>query len=423
MTAQTTGTSPALAEWRRGWTLPVAAGLGYSMAVLHIYGISPFVLPIQEAFGWTRAQVTSGLTITALTGGAMAVPLGMLVDRVGPRLVGIVGVLLTALAFAALGTATGSTANWIMLWCLLAVGVLMVQATVWASAIASQFEHSRGLALAVTLSGASLGATLFPLISGTLIANYDWRTGFMGTGLIWGAIALPMVFFFFRSAKDTGGESSETPEAETKAAADTADLPGLTLAEGVRAPAFYKLILAGVMFAFTTVGMTVHFVPILSAAGTDPLKAAGTASLIGIFSIIGRLGTGALLDRFSGRVVGAIAFLIPIPACFLLLYTGDVTSSQVIAAAIFGLTLGSEVDVVVYLATRHFGLKNFGTLYGALLTAMSIGMAIGPLVGAHLFDISGSYNTFLWAVIGLNLLSSAALASLPPPPFAGQSGH
>ena len=83
-----------------------------------------------------------------------------------------------------------------------------------------------------------------------------------------------------------------------------------------------------------------HFVPILKDAGAQPLAAAGIASLIGIFSIVGRLGTGVLLDRFPGHIVGAGAFLLPIVAAVLLLFYGGNPISQAFAAAALGLTVG-----------------------------------------------------------------------------------
>jgi len=80
-----------------------------------------------------------------------------------------------------------------------------------------------------------------------------------------------------------------------------------------------------------------------------------------------------------------------------------------------GLTLGAEVDVIVYLTTRFFGLKNFGALYGGLLAALSIGTATGPLVASVIFDQTASYDPFFWLAIGLLLLSSLSLFTLPTP--------
>lgn len=408
-----TQSNGALGEWKRFWYLPVAASLGYATAVMYVYSMGPYIEPIQQEFGWSRAQVSSGITIAAFLSALFCIPVGIMVDRIGPRRVGLIGVVLMCGCVALLGTATGTRGNWIFLWVLLAFATLFVQATVWTSAVNSRFVASRGLALAITLSGASVAATIFPILATWLIQAYDWRTSYMAMAGIWVVITIPFMFFCFRGAQDKkAGEVSE--------AVDKSTLPGLTIAEGIRSPALYKLLMAGGFFAFTAIGIVVHFVPILKDSGADPLAAAGVASLIGIFSVIGRLGTGFLLDKFPSHLVGAIAFIIPIFACLLLIYDGANPVSQSIAAAIFGLTLGSEVDVIAYLAAKYFGLKNFGALYGALVMALSLGTAFGPLGAGAIFDHYDSYVPFLIMTAVMMGASAIALFTLSSAPTADE---
>lgn len=400
----------AIAEWRSFWFLPFVAALGYSTSVIHVYSLGPFIEPLQQAFDWSRAQTSMGISIASFISAIFCIPVGIVVDRIGPRRVGLMGVLLITAAFALLGTATGSMTNWMLLWTVLAFGTLFVQATVWTSAVASRFHASRGFAFAITLSGASISAAAFPVLATWLIGAYDWRTAFWGMAGIWAMLVFPLLFFGFRGAQDT---SKRSPVA---AASPARVLKGLTLSEGLRSPTLYKLLLASCLFSFTAIGALVHFVPILKDAGAEPLAAAGIASLVGIFSIIGRLGTGVLLDRFPAHVIGAIAFMLPIVTAVLLLSVGDNPLAQAIAAAALGLTVGSEVDVIAYLASKHFGLKNFGALYGALVMALSMGTAFGPLAAGSVFDHAQSYDPFLLAAIVLMAISALALLSLGKPP-------
>lgn len=402
----TNGTS----EWRSYGYLPLVAALGYATSVIHVYSMGPFFEPLQQDFGWSRGEISLGLTVSSFISAVFCIPLGMLVDRIGPRRIGLIGVLLMTGAFALLSTSTGSVTNWLLLWALLAIATVGVQATVWTSAVNSRFEKSRGLALAITLSGASLSAALFPLIATWLITNHGWRMGFAGLAGFWAAIVLPILLLFFRGARDRG--RNNTADAASAARA----LTGLTLSEGLRSIALYKLLLAAGLFSFTAVGTLVHFVPILTGAGVARMEAAGIAGLIGIFSIIGRLGTGFLLDRFRAQHVGACVFLLPVIGLSLLLLDAANPLHQMLAAASIGLTLGAEVDVIAYLAAKYFGLRNFGALYGALVMALSLGTAVGPLLAGTIFDRAGSYAPFLMLDIGLMALSALALLSLGPPP-------
>jgi len=405
----------AAVEWRRFWPLPVAAALGYSTAVLHTYGIGPFFEPLQQEFGWSRAQTAVGITIAGVGGAVFSVPVGLLVDRWGPRIVGLVGVLLMTGAFALLGTTTGDTANWLLLWCGIAFGNLWLQATVWTSAVASRFEKSRGLAFAITLSGASIAATIFPILATWLIGTHGWRTAFMAMGGIWAALVFPVMFLFFRGARDK-------KRSEQIAPVSASAMTGMSVAEGLRTSAFYKLLAASGLFTFTALGIIVHFVPILKDRGADPMAAAGIASLVGIFSIVGRLGTGFLLDRLPSHIVGAGVFVLPILACALLFFDGANPLSQGVAAAIFGLTVGAEVDVIAYLTSRHFGLKHFGVFSGAMIGALALGVAFGPLAAGAAFDRYQSYGQFLLLTMMCMAASSVALVTLSRPRFGTHGG-
>lgn len=397
----------AATEWRGYWYLPFVAALGYATSVIHVYTIGPFIGPLQAEFGWSRAEISLGLTVSSIISALFCIPIGMLVDKIGPRRIGLIGIVLMTSAFALLSTATGSIANWVVLWTCIALGTLGVQATVWTSAVNSRFEKSRGLALAITLSGASLSAAIFPLLATWLISTYGWRTGFWGLGAMWAAIVLPFLFLFFRGARDQSSKAAPIPAKV---------LTGLTLKEGFRTLALYKLLLAAGLFSFTAIGALVHFVPILTGAGTTRLEAAGIAGLIGIFSLVGRLGTGFLLDRFSAQKVGAIAFMLPVIGFGLLLLDGSNSLYQSIAAATLGLTVGAEVDVIAFLAAKHFGLKNFGSLYGAMVMALSLGTSFGPLTAGAVFDQYGSYAPFLMLNAVLMTLSAITLLSLGSPP-------
>ncbi|PEG38877.1 MFS transporter [Mycolicibacterium duvalii] len=390
------------------------------MGVIHVYCLGAFMAPLQDEFGWSRAQASAGLTIVGMAAAVAALPIGLMVDRLGPRRVGLCGVTLMAATFALMGSATGSMVNWILLWALLSFASFWVQTTVWTSAVASRFEASRGLAFAVTLSGGSLAAAVFPPLATALIGIWGWRGAFVGLGLMWGALVLLTVALFFRGAQDErAGRAGEPPAAApgpVPVTAPAVELPGVTLRAGLRSLTFYQLLLAAGLFAFTTLGVVVHLVPILRDAGAEPLAAAGTASLVGVFSIVGRLGVGLLLDRFPGRVVGAGAYLVPIAGSALLLFDGANPVSQTLAAALFGLTLGAEVDVIAYLASRYFGLRNFGGLFGGLVAALSLGTAFGPLASGATSDHFGSYAPFLVSTMVLMGVSSVALALLRPAP-------
>jgi MFS family permease len=394
------------AEWRRHGMVPVAAGLGYASSVIHIYGIGPYFGPVAQEFGWSRTEVTFGLTLATLVQAVGGVFIGLAVDRFGPRRFGLAGLLLLGGAFALLGQADGSLLQWYLLWGLIALVTLPVQASIWTSAVATLFHASRGLAFAVTLCGASIAAAAFPLMGTYAIARLGWRDAFPAQAAAWLLLVFPVIFLFFRGRQD---HARRTPGEK----ADTRELPGVSLKEGMRSSAYHRLFVASLLFTFTIMAVVVHFTAILGDSGADKMTAAAIASLIGWFSLAGRLGTGFLLDRLPATLVGAGVFLLPVAGSLLLLTPGNSQAAMLVASGLIGLTLGAEVDVIVFLLTRHFGLKNFGGLYGGLLAALSIGTALGPLAAARIFDVTGSYAGFLWLATGFMAASSVLIGTMP----------
>ncbi|WP_174273946.1 MFS transporter [Sphingomonas bacterium] len=405
------GTTQAGREWRGHWPLPLVAALGTAASVIPYYSIGPFMTPLTNAFGWSRAQISAGILISNGTAAIFAVLIGLLVDRLGPRRVGLVGVALICTAFGLLGLATGGIGNWYGHWLLVGIGGVTVQTSIWASAVSSRFIASRGLAIAITMCGNGIAAALMPVVAALLIYRYGWRAGFGGVGGVWLVAFLPLLLLFFRGAQDHQGRR----KANIVEGAQPIRT-GLTLSQGLRSPAFYKLAFAGAIYSVALIGTIVHFVPILIDRGRDPVSAAAIAGFVGIASIVGRLSTGMLLDRFRGDRVAPLAFILPTLGFFLLVAGGRSFPVEAAAALIIGLSVGAELDVIAYLASRYMGLRSYGALFGTMISALSLGTALGPIAAGATFDMSGSYGNFLLAGIPAMLVCAGVLATLGPYP-------
>jgi MFS family permease len=148
------------------------------------------------------------------------------------------------------------------------------------------------------------------------------------------------------------------------------------------------------------------------------MAAASIAGLIGLASIAGRLGTGILIDRFRADRVATIVFLLPALAALLLLSGGSAAVFS-LAALIVGLSMGAELDIIIYLSTRHIGLKRFGVLFAMLLVGLSIGTGLGPIVAGAFFDHFGTYKHFLFLIFPLVIFGSLLIGTLGPYPDHG----
>jgi MFS family permease len=406
-------------EWRVFWYLPLVAAFANIATVIHIYTLGPFMAPLEAEFGWSRAQISSAITVSNGINAGLGVLVGFLIDKYGPRRIGLIGICVMALAFASVSTATGSYANWIFLWFLISLGAAWTQPTIWTSAVSSRFDAGRGFAIAVTICGTSVGATMLPLIATEAIMNFGWRWAYVAIAVGYFVLAFPLNFLFFRGAADTPAKAPKQAEPETPRV-----LAGMEAREAFRSLTFYRLSMAGLLFAFCAMASIVHFVPILTDRGLTPLEAASIAGLIGISSLIGRFITGYLLDRFRPERVALVAFGLPVFAALLMIY-GEGPLAYSAAAIIIGASLGGEYDIIIYLTTRHFGLKRFGAIFSTVLVFLTAATATGPLTAGAIYDRFGSYDYYLWLTIPMVLLSSLLAGTLPKAPdeYNRGAGH
>lgn len=404
----------ALTEWKNGWPLPIVAAIGIATFNMPIQSLGVFFEPLEEALGWSRATSASGLFALSAVA-VFTIPLaGRLLDQMGARRVALPGIIVFCLAFAGLGLAQSSVWTWWALWVLLGIAAALVSPVVWTGAVASRFDQGRGLALALSLSGAGLATIIGPMLSNWLIADYGWRGAYAGLAALCCIILLPLVVLFFFGAR----EKAERDEPLRVQSAQPSAPEAVPLREAIRDTRFLRLALTTFMVAVSLLALVVHFVPILTAAGIDRTRAAEAAAVIGIGSISGRLVTGLLLDRIHGRLVGCGIFTIPVVVALALLTLDENSATILIIAFFLGFSLGGEIDIIAYLTSRYFGVKRFGAYFGLIMSSLTLATGVGPLIAGWAYDVVGSYDALIMGAIFPFLMASGLILSLGPYPEA-----
>src|SRR5690606_2334808 len=321
-------------EWRTHWPLVLAANREVALGSIHVYSTGIFIEPLEREFGWSRAEISAGLSLVSVIGVFGAPLFGYLVNRLGSRRIALPGTVFLCASIAVLSLATSSIWSWWGLWVLVALSTLFMKPTVWSTAVSSVFNKSRGLALAVVLSGTGLGSALTPIVANYLIEHFGWRGAYLGLGLGAAVLVVPTMWFLFFDARDR----LRLSPAGTKATAP-AMLTGWSMAEGFRARQFYQLWAAALITTLIVVGFVVHLVPLLGDAGISRATAVSLAGMVGIMSIIGRLTVGYLMDRLPGPPVGTISVSLPIVAALILLAFPGSVPAAVVAVAVLGLSV------------------------------------------------------------------------------------
>lgn len=400
----------ATSEWRRHWRVVAAACTGVALATINIYSTGLFAEPLRQAFGWTRAEVMSAVAFPAMSGTLLGPFVGMAIDRFGPRRIGITGAVLFCVLTSAQALAGPAIWSWWAIWTMIALANVMVSPAVWAAGVVSVFTASRGLALAFTLCGSSVGSIVMPLLAYYLIEMLGWRQAFVALAVIAAAICLPLIIRFFSSDKDEARMARTTTTRGRRGA-------GMPLSALFGSSRFLRLLFAAFLIAGVIVPMIISLVPILEWNGLSRGQAAGVAAASGIASIMGRLTIGLLLDRIHGPYLAAATVLLPVGAVVILLEVAGSVASASAAAFILGFALGAEYDIVAYLASRYFTLRQFGTVFATIVAAISLSGGIGPTLIAAVFDHTGSYLPALIAAIPMCVMSAVLFLFLGPYPM------
>lgn len=403
--------SGAGAEWRANWPVVLSSAIATTMTITYLYSTGIVIPGIEREFGWTRAEISSGSMIIAVVGVVLAPFVGRMVDRVGPRRVGLIGAPLFFLALAAISATSSSIWMWWALWGLLAFAATMVTPSVWTTAISGLFFKSRGLAFAMALTGSGLGSIAVPILASEFNAIGGWRFVYLGMAGLWALVTLPLLFFCFHGARDQlrrGRLNNATLVADAAI--------GVSVREAMFSARFVKIAVGSSAITVAVLAGVANLVPILSGQGIDPLVAARVAGLVGVGSVTGRFLGGYLLDRINGNLVAGVIVALPIVSTLLLLGMPGSIGAAIIAALIIGLSVGVEYDAVAYLTARHFGVASFGTLFGTITGMLVLMGGIGPTLSSAIYDATRSYTPALWAMIPLCALSSILFLTLGPYP-------
>jgi len=395
-------------EWRAHWSLVLSAMVGLSFVGVPSATLGLFMDPLQQDFGWSRAEVAAGMTVMALVTTPLAPFAGALVDKYGARRVALPGIVLYTLAFAAFGLLTGTYAQWLISWVFLALASLLIRTTAWSRAVSGAFTASRGIALAVLLCGLSVSQIIAPIFARWAIDDLSWQVTYPLLAVCWGGVALALLIPWFREPSPIGTTNTKT--------GPPLSLGGLTLGQAARNSALWRIALATFLQTTISAAIAIHFVPLLIWSGVGRAEAAGIAALLGVGAIAGKIITGGLIDRVPGGLVPFVGFAMPSIAYFLLWQGHGSVPALAVATLIVGYASGSAFHMTAYLTTRYAGLAHFGKIFGIISCSLGLGAGIGPLVAGIAFDRTQSYEALLFVGMPVALLCGFLVAFLGPYP-------
>ncbi|RWG46375.1 MAG: MFS transporter, partial [Mesorhizobium sp.] len=352
------------------WVIVAAGALMTCVALGAMFSLAIFLEPMSIDTGWSRAGISSAMTLNFLVMGIGGFAWGAIYDRVGARPVVLAGAVLLGLALV-----VASRANSLLIF-QLSYGVIvgLAASAFFAPMIAlttAWFDTNRSLAVSLVSAGMGVAPMTISPFARWLISAYDWRTAMFDIGVM---------------------------------PARAADDPGMSVGQALRSPQF--LVLGMTFFACCAAhsGPIFHMVSYAMACGVAPMAAVSIYSVEGLAGLGGRLLYGVLGDRLGVKPVLITGLAIQAAVIAAYLAVGRLEQFYVLAV-IFGATYGGVMPLYAVLAREYFGPRIIGTVFGAATMLSSLGMSFGPLAGGMIYDAYASYS---WLFIGSALVGLGA---------------
>lgn len=402
-------TLPAPAS-RSDYRILGVIGIGHGMSHLYYLALAPLFPHLRDAFGVTYAELGMALALMPLASAFLQVPIGLMVDRIGARVMLMGGLLVVSISTALMGFCTSFT-QLLVLCAISGAGNAVFHPTDYAILNSSISQERMGRAFSIHTFTGQLGSAAAPVVMIILNQMLGWRMALVVIGLV-GLAALALVVTQWGAMREDIAEAAK--KSDSKASTGNA-------ATGTTLQAALALVLSPHMlmfFVFFTVlsmmqtGMQAFAATALVALHETPLATANIALSAYLFaSAAGVLIGGEISDRTSRHdLVAGIVFAISAAIALLLAWFNMHAALLIAMMSVMGLGQGATRparDMMLRAATPKGAT---GSVFGFVTSGIAVGSALAPIPLGWLIDI-GRPAWVLYALAGFMVLALASMAA------------
>ena len=404
-----------------GW---VIVGISVVSLVL-IYGIrhsfAVFFPPILEEFGWSRGSTAVMYSMNILVYGLLGPVAGGFADRWKPTRVIPLGIVILALATAGCAFANQLWHFYLLFGVVMPAGTAFCGWPVLGPSLANWFSKKRGLAIGLGQAGGGL-SFVYSMFAEFAISQMGWRYAYLVLAGMLVLFLLPLSRLFHYRPEDRGVKpygADEGPAADATSgmnAVQETPRGDWTLRSAMKTYRLWLMVLS--YFFFWGMGnylVLAHQVKFVEDAGYSSAFAASVFALFGVFMIAGQVSS-SISDRLGRERTVALAAVLAMGAMAALLSVRDASQPWLLYVHSVALGLGAGLYAPTGVAAMAdiFHGRHFGAIAGVLLTGQGLGGAIGPWLGGHIYDISGSYAiAFVISMVGYGVAAVALFIAAP----------
>jgi MFS family permease len=392
------------------FTLMATAGFRSAPSVL--------IVPLEDAFGWSRSQISAAVAINVLLFGLVAPFAAALMERFTVR-----KVVMSALSVVAISSSSTifMTQPW-HLWALWGIGVGVgagSMALVFAATIANRwFIARKGIVVGALTAATATGQLVFlPLLS-HFAMTYGWKSVSLTVGGASAAV-IPFIYFFLKEKPELlgltpyGAPENWQPPVKSDQSAGRIALD--TLKQSIADKNFLILFFTFFVCGLSTNGLIgTHFIPAAHDHGMVETVAASLLAMVGVFDVIGTIFSGYLTDKYDPRKLlffyyglrGLSLFLLPS------ILFSSVHPSTLVFVIFYGLDWVATVPPTLMLCRLVLGTQRSTVVYGWVFVGHQIGASVAALGAAILRVKLGDYAVAFYISAFMCLVSAYAVLQI-----------
>ncbi len=394
----------------RAWTVVLAAlSINLILGVLYAWGVMAKALVGQ--WGWTKTEAALPFTVSTAAFAIMMIFAGRLQDKIGPRVVVMLGGIILGTGLVLSSFATTPLTMVLSFGVIGGLGIGLGYSATTPPAIKWFPPARKGLITGIVVSGVGLAAVYISPLTQYLLKQTSISRTFLLLGL--GAVVFVSILSRFLANPPAGYAPAPAPGATPAPTSAASGKRELDWPQMLRSPQFYQLWLMFVLAASAGLMVIAHVAIIAKEQarwewGFVPIV------MLAIFNTAGRVISGMVSDRIGRTRTMVLAFSLQAVNMFLFpFYTTP--ALLVFGSAFTGLCYGTIFTLMPAATADFYGIRNLGVNYGLLFTGFGVAGVVGPILGGRIRDHFGSYS-YSFTTSAVLLLVGAVLAMVVKAP-------
>jgi MFS family permease len=404
-----------------GW---VMVGVTFVTALISAGAVGApgvFIVPLQNEFGWSTAEISSALSIRFILFGLMAPFAAALLNRYGLRNVTLLALLTVV---SALLTSLAMTKVWqlMLLWgVVIGIGTGMTALVLSATIATRWFAARRGLVVGILTSSVATGQLVFLPLLAKLTEQMGWRIA-LGMMCVMLTIAAFAVLMLMRDRpsdvglRPFGDEGTEPLPAPPPNNAPIVAAALGTLRDAAKSRVFWILFATFFICGASTNGLVqVHLIPMCLDFGIPQVQAASLLAAMGVFDFFGTIVSGWLSDRYDNRYLLFWYYGLRGLSLLALPFTNFSFYGLSLFAMFYGLDWIATVPPTVRLTAQRFGPERANLVFGWIFAGHQLGAGFAAFGAGLSRTLLLSYLPAFFAAGALCIIASLIVLAISRP--------